>query len=73
MDYGPSAVMMIGPVPRPVPKRNEIIVRVLASAVNPIDIKLRANPMSTYQRHCGLFLSTENDPALQGRHFPSKT
>jgi len=40
---GNSSTLVVGNVPLPQPKENEITVRVLAAAVNPYDIKLRSN------------------------------
>ena len=40
-DYGGPEVMKLEEVPRPVPKANEILVRVLAWGVNPVDWKIR--------------------------------
>ena len=36
-DYGPPEVLKLEDVPRPAPKENEILVRVIASGVNPVD------------------------------------
>src|SRR5437588_881169 len=36
-EYGPPEVLKLEDVPRPVPKKNEILVRVIASGVNPVD------------------------------------
>src|SRR5260370_14829029 len=38
----PSAAFRITPVPRPHPEPWQVLVRVEASAVNPLDIKIRA-------------------------------
>jgi NADPH:quinone reductase-like Zn-dependent oxidoreductase len=35
--YGPPEVLKLEDVPRPVPKENEVLVRVIASGVNPVD------------------------------------
>jgi len=40
-DYGGPEVMKLEEVPRPVPKANEILVRVLGWGVNPVDWKIR--------------------------------
>src|SRR5437868_8211674 len=36
-EYGPPEVLKLEDVPRPVPKENEILMRVIASGVNPVD------------------------------------
>src|SRR5260370_42252510 len=38
----PGAPFRIAPVPRPAPQAGQVLVRVEASAVNPLDIKIRA-------------------------------
>ena len=40
--YGPASVLEFKEVPRPAPGRNEVLVRVQAAGVNPIDWKLRS-------------------------------
>ena len=49
-DYGPSTVLIVGAVSRPIPKKEEIVVRILACAMNPIDVKLRQNSVSAHPR-----------------------
>jgi len=44
---GCSSTLLVGNVPLPTPKENQILVRVLAAAVNPYDIKMRANHISS--------------------------
>src|SRR5436309_1806226 len=39
---GPSEVIRYGDLPDPVPKANEILIRVGAAALNPIDLYIRA-------------------------------
>ena len=36
-EYGPPEVMKLEDVPRPAPKEDQVLVRVIASAVNPVD------------------------------------
>ena len=36
-EYGPPEVLKLEDVPRPLPKENEVLVRVIASGVNPVD------------------------------------
>src|ERR1700731_1323574 len=38
----PSAAFRVAPVPRPHPEPGQVLVRIEASAVNPLDIKIRA-------------------------------
>jgi NADPH2:quinone reductase len=38
----PGAAFRIGPMPRPTPQPGQVLVRIEASAVNPLDIKIRA-------------------------------
>ena len=40
--YGPASVLELKEVPRPAPGQNEVLVRVQAAGVNPIDWKLRS-------------------------------
>ena len=41
-DYGGPEVLQLGPVPRPEPQANEVLIRVKAAGVNPADWKMRA-------------------------------
>jgi NADPH2:quinone reductase len=43
---GPAEVIQIGELPDPVPKEGEVIVRVAASAVNPIDLYIRSGAVA---------------------------
>jgi len=38
----PGAAFRIGAMPRPTPQPGQVLVRIEASAVNPLDIKIRA-------------------------------
>ena len=38
----PGAAFRIGPMPRPTSQPGQVLVRIEASAVNPLDIKIRA-------------------------------
>ena len=40
-EYGPASVLKFGPQPTPVPKARQLLVRVHASSVNPVDWKIR--------------------------------
>lgn len=54
--YGPASVLVARDVPRPAPRRGELLVRVRAAALNPKDVLVRA----------GKF------PLLSGRRFPKR-
>ncbi len=41
-EYGPPEVLQPGELPTPSPERGEVLIRVRATSVNPIDTKLRA-------------------------------
>ncbi len=47
-EYGPPSVLVIDLVPRPVPQEGEVLIRVRAAGVNPIDWKMRAGYLRTY-------------------------
>jgi NADPH:quinone reductase-like Zn-dependent oxidoreductase len=40
--YGPPSVLVLRDVPRPVPRRGEVLVRVRAAALNPKDVLIRS-------------------------------
>jgi NADPH:quinone reductase-like Zn-dependent oxidoreductase len=40
--YGPASVLVVRDVPRPVPRRGEVLVRVRAAALNPKDVVTRS-------------------------------
>lgn len=44
-EYGPASVLQYGEQPTPKPKANQILVRVQASSVNPVDWKIREGGM----------------------------
>lgn len=46
--YGPPEVLVIEEVPRPVPEEGQVLVKVHAAGVNPIDWKVRAGYMEQY-------------------------
>jgi NADPH:quinone reductase-like Zn-dependent oxidoreductase len=48
-DYGPPEVLVIEQVPRPEPGEGEVLVRVHAAGVNPIDWKLRRGDMRAFR------------------------
>src|SRR2546430_15433689 len=39
--YGGPEVLKVEDVPRPVPKEDEILIRVVAASVNPVDVAIR--------------------------------
>ncbi|KAJ8632274.1 hypothetical protein MRB53_025610 [Persea americana] len=44
-DYGPKEVLTMGDFPLPTLQKNQILVRVRAAALNPIDVKRRERPI----------------------------
>lgn len=44
-EHGPKEVLKLREIPIPSPKPNELLIEVRASALNPIDFKLRQNPL----------------------------
>lgn len=47
-EYGPPSVLVVDLLPRPSPKEGEVLVRVQAAGVNPIDWKLRSGALKNY-------------------------
>jgi NADPH:quinone reductase-like Zn-dependent oxidoreductase len=47
-EYGPPEVLVVDEAPRPTPQDGEVLVRVRAAGVNPIDWKLRAGFLKEY-------------------------
>ena len=47
-EHGPASVLEIGELPRPEPGPGQVLVRVAAAAVNPIDRRLRAGELQEY-------------------------
>src|SRR5579872_4786328 len=47
-NYGPPSVLVVDEVERPEPKQGEVLVRVQAAGVNPIDWKLRSGALKQY-------------------------
>lgn len=45
-EYGPKEVLKLGDISIPSPKGNQLQVQVHAAALNPIDFKLRQNPLA---------------------------
>ena len=46
--YGPPAVLVVDDVPRPEPRAGEVLIRVQAAGVNPIDWKFRAGYLQQF-------------------------
>ncbi|ERN19463.1 2-methylene-furan-3-one reductase isoform X1 [Amborella trichopoda] len=44
-EYGPKEVLQFGDFPMPSPKSDQVLVQVKASALNPIDFKMRQRPI----------------------------
>ncbi|KAH6789528.1 hypothetical protein C2S51_004534 [Perilla frutescens var. frutescens] len=44
-EYGPKEVVKLGEIPIPSPQPHELLIQVHAAALNPIDFKLRQNPL----------------------------
>lgn len=51
-DFGPPDVLKLETVPRPVPAEGELLVKVHAAGVNPIDWKLRSSRSTRVQLPC---------------------
>lgn len=49
-NYGPPGVIEIGEMPDPEPKSGEVLVRIRASSLNPIDYKLRSGSLGPMLR-----------------------
>jgi NADPH:quinone reductase-like Zn-dependent oxidoreductase len=47
-EYGPPAVLVVDEIDRPDPKAGEVLIRVRAAGVNPIDWKLRAGYLKDF-------------------------
>lgn len=50
-DFGPADVLKYGDVPRPSPGRDEVLIRVRAAGVNPVDWKIREGLLKTRMPH----------------------
>lgn len=44
-DYGPPEVLVVSERPKPVPAADEVLIRVAAASINPIDARLRSGEM----------------------------
>ncbi|XP_073042406.1 2-methylene-furan-3-one reductase-like [Primulina eburnea] len=45
-EYGPKEVLTFGDFPIPTPTKNQLLIKVRAAALNPIDFKLRNKPLA---------------------------
>ena len=53
-NYGGPEVLRFEDAPRPTPGSDELLIRVYAASVNPIDWKVRAGYMKCFADHVGL-------------------
>lgn len=67
--YGPPDVLQLQEIEKPVPKENEILVRVYATAVNSADWRLRKGEPSAIRLFFGL---TKPRNAILGGVFAGK-
>ena len=44
-EYGPKEVLKLREFPIPTPKHGQLLVQVMAAALNPIDYKMRQKPI----------------------------
>jgi len=49
--YGDVETLQLGQLPKPEPERNQVLIRVAASAVNPVDFHLRNGMMADTGTH----------------------
>lgn len=50
-DFGPAEVLRFGELPRPTPAKGEVLIRVRAAGVNPVDWKIREGLLKTRLPH----------------------
>lgn len=48
--YGNPDVFQMGEIPTPIPKENEVLVKVMGSSVNPVDTSIRAGMLKSFVR-----------------------
>lgn len=58
-DYGDASVLQLEDAPRPVPKAGEVLVRVHAAGVNPVDWKVREGALGKNKARLPLILGGE--------------
>ena len=66
-EYGGVEVLQNVEVSKPVPQADEVLVRIHATAVNPVDWKIRAGHMSGWLQHqLPLILGCEFSGVIEG-------
>ena len=49
-EYGPAEKLTVGEIPRPTPGAGELLVRVAAAGLNPIDCRIRSGELRLFLR-----------------------
>ena len=65
-EYGGPAVLHYEGAPRPEPKDDEVLIRVIAASVNPVDVAIRIQP-SAMLAHLALFADVRSGKNLTRR------